>query len=44
MQRVTIYHSWEWATLVETGWITLYVDYVNGVYMATMLYQPRYWR
>lgn len=31
-----VYHSREWDTLVETGWITLYVD--DGI--ATMLYHP----
>jgi hypothetical protein len=26
MTKTVIYHSWEWACLVERGWITMYVD------------------
>lgn len=32
--RLVEYHSREWDTLVETGWVTMYVD--NG--LATMLW------
>lgn len=35
--RPTVYHSAEWITLVETGWITHHVE--GNV--AFMLYHPR---
>lgn len=40
------YHSREWDHLVESGWVTAYVDALpDGTRIATMLWQPpRYWR
>lgn len=37
--QVCVYHSAEWETLVETGWITHSVSVnVDGVKVATMLH------
>jgi len=36
------YHSYHWALLVETGWITMYVETLpDGTRIAKMLYNPR---
>ena len=38
-KRLVIYHSEEWNSLVEQGWITETTDNRNGVEYATMLRQ-----
>jgi hypothetical protein len=30
MTRWVLYHSWEWAELVEQGWVTAWVDGQNA--------------
>lgn len=37
MTNIVRYHGYEWALMVEMGWITMHVE--NG--MATMLYTRR---
>lgn len=36
--RTAIYHSSEWDSLVETGWVTMYVT-ADGV--AVLIYSPK---
>lgn len=41
MTRVCIYHSPQWCSLVETGWITMTVFEQDGERVARMLHVPR---
>ena len=38
MIRICIYHSHEWESLVETGWVTMIVDWLEPrhIQVATM--------
>ena len=40
--RAVVYHSAEWGTLVETGWVTHTVEEssVPGIRIALMIYCP----
>jgi len=40
MTKTTIYHSNDWADLVETGWVTMFITRRSGIAVATMVYQP----
>ncbi len=37
MKQWVEYHSKDWDILVETGWITMYTETIDGKVMALML-------
>jgi len=42
--QYVVYHSYEWGSFVEQGWITMYVDTLaDGTRISKMLWQGRRW-